>query len=73
MKLTREETIRIFVKNSLKDILRCAKKGRKYCANEYINQLEGAIYYMWVAEDITEESYERIKNLIRLIEVRYKV
>lgn len=73
MKLTRKETIRIFVKNSLKDILRCAKNEQKYCANKYIEELKGAICYMWVAEDITEESYERIKNLIKLIEAKYKV
>lgn len=64
---------RIYITGKLKDILRCAKAGNGYCAHDYERELFGAISYMSLNEEINEETYNKIYNLIILIKRRYRI
>lgn len=64
---------RIYITRKLKDILRCAKAGNTYCALDYERELFGAINYMLLTEEINEETYDKIRNLIILIKKRYRI
>lgn len=64
---------RIFISGKLKDILRCAKVGNNYCANDYERELFGAISYMLLTDEISKETYNKIYNLIKLIKKKYRI
>jgi len=65
--------VRFSIETSLKDILKCAKRGNTYLAIIYKENLIGALSYMISVGDITEETYKRVMALMRTITHKYKI
>ena len=63
----------IFIKETLKDILHCAKNNYKYTAISTQYELCGALRYMYITNEITQETKSRVNHLATLILRKYNI
>lgn len=51
--------------------IKCAKHDNKYCAKEYLQELNGCLFYMQFVGDISEEIYNKLYKLKWLVIKKY--
>lgn len=74
----RKQTVKIYLKLHLKDLLQFAKKGNEHIgykkmAIEQAEQIQGMIQYAMLVEDISEETNRKISKLIWTIRKKYNI
>ena len=69
--MDRKAHLHYWIKQLLKDALRCAKAKNKICAKDYLAYLQGIMFYAQSVGDVSEETYRKVVNLKQLIAEKY--